>query len=93
MIALGVDRYLVNTGHKQLFGSQAIKPDLKPETCWCLQQVEPGFPDSLRKRYTGKSYAAALDWLEELNAGKSCPARECPTELKPSPKGTVPGLW
>ncbi len=93
MMALGIDRYLVNIGQKQLFGSQATKPDFKPETCWCLEQVEASFPDELRKEYVGKSYAETIDRLKELNAGKACPAKECPTALKPSPEGTVPGFW
>lgn len=91
MMALGIDRYLVNIGHKQLFGSQATKPG--PEACWCVQQVESSYPDKLRKQYAGKSYVEALGWLKELNAGKKCPNKECPEELKRSAKGTVPGFW
>ncbi len=93
MMALGLDRYLVNIGQKQLFGSQAIKPDFKPDTCWCLQQVETSFPDKLRKLYAGKTYTEALDWLKELNAGKICPNKECSAQIKPSPKSSVPGFW
>ena len=91
MMVLGIDRYLVTVGQKQLFGSQATKPN--SEICWCLQQVEMNFPDKLRKQYAGKSYVEALDWLKELNVGKTCPNKECTQDLKPSPKGTVPGLW
>lgn len=90
-MALGIDRYLVNIGQKQLFGTQATKLD--SEVCWCIQQVETSFPDELRKRYAGKSYAEALAWLKILNAEKNCPNKECTQELKPSPQGTVPGLW
>ncbi len=43
MMALGIDGYLVNVGKKQLFATQATKPDL--EACWCLHQVESNFPD------------------------------------------------
>jgi hypothetical protein len=92
-MALGIDRYLVNIGQKQLFGSQAFLADFKPETCWCLQQIETSYPDNLRKDLAGKSLSEAFDWLKELNAGKTCPIRECATHLKPSPKGTVPGFW
>ncbi|MGH8537891.1 MAG: hypothetical protein ACREXM_15890 [Gammaproteobacteria bacterium] len=93
MMALGIDRYLVNMGQKQLFGSQAAKPDFKPDTCWCLQKVEDSFPDKLRKEYTGKTLTEAFDWLKELNEGKTCPNTECSADLKPPPKGTVPGFW
>ncbi len=93
LMALALDRYLVTIGHKQLFASQAIKPDFKPETCWCLQPIEESFPDERRKEISGKSRDEAYDWLKELNAGNFCPIQECKTELKPSPQGTVPGFW
>jgi hypothetical protein len=93
MMALGIDRYLINIGKKQLFGSQATKGDTSPDGCWCLQQVEESFPDQLRKSQTGKNLSEALEWVQELNAGKNCPSQQCTKELKPSPKGTVPGLW
>lgn len=93
MMALGIDRYLVNIGKKQLFGSQATKDGLTAEACWCLQQVEESFPDHLRKSHTGKSLKEAMEWVQELNAGKSCPDQQCTKELQSSPKGTVPGFW
>jgi hypothetical protein len=93
MMALGIDRYLVNIGKKQLFGSQATKDGLTAEACWCLQQVEESFPDRLRKSQTGKSLKEALEWVQELNAGKNCHNQQCTKELQSSPKGTVPGFW
>lgn len=94
LMGLAIDRYLVNTGHKQLFASQATKTDIRdPNSCWCLQQIEPSFPDDLRKEIANKTFKEAFDWLEELNKGTSCPNTECAQKLKPSPKGTVPGFW
>ena len=94
LMGLAIDRYLVNTGHKQLFASQANKVDIKnPNSCWCLQQIEPSFPDDLRKAVTNKTFKEAFDWLAELNKGTSCPNIECSQELKPSPKGIIPGFW
>jgi hypothetical protein len=93
MMALGIDRYLVNIGKKQLFGSQATKDGLTAEACWCLQQVEESFPDDIRKNQTGKNLQEALEWVQDLNTGKSCPNQQCTKELKPSQKGTVPGFW
>ncbi len=93
MMALGIDRYLVNLGNKQLFGSQATKDSFEAEACWCLQQVEESFPDNLRKSLAGKNLKEAQEWVKELNAGKSCLDQQCTKELQPSPKGTVPGFW
>jgi hypothetical protein len=93
MMAMGIDRYLVNIGHKQLFGSQATKPDFKSESCWCLQQVEKSFPDQRRKELADKTLSEAFAWLKELNSGMNCPIVECEAQLKSSPEGTTPGFW
>ncbi len=45
-------RAVVNTGHKQLFGSQAMRPGPTESTCWCLDQIEKTFPDKRRKGKT-----------------------------------------
>ncbi len=92
-MALGIDRYLVNIGQKQLFGSQATMPDFKPGTCWCLQKIESSFPEKIRKEYTTKTLNDYVVWLSELNKGKTCPQVECQTELKATPKGSIPGFW
>lgn len=93
LVAKAIDRYLINVGQKQLFGTQADRPGPTEATCWCLAPIEPSFPESMRKQYRAKSRTEVFDWLKELNQGKSCPNTECPTALKPSPKGTVPGFW
>jgi hypothetical protein len=93
MMALEIDRFLVNVGKKQLFGSQATKDGTTPDDCWCLQQVEESFPDHLRKSQAGKNLSEALEWVQTLNAGKSCPIQQCTKELHSSPMGTVPGFW
>jgi hypothetical protein len=94
MMANGIDRYLINKGRKQLFGSQALLP--KGETCYCLAQVESSFPDSLRVEYKAKTYLQELEWVSAINQsmGLNCSlAKECTSELRPSPAGTVPGFW
>jgi len=93
LMALAIDRYLVNIGHKQLFGSQASKPGMTPKTCWCLEQVEASFPDKLRSDIAGKSLKEAFDWLDDLNKGLNCPKAECLKNLKDTPVGTLPGFW
>ncbi len=92
MIGLGLDRYLVTIGHKQLFGSQATKSF--KDTCWCLEPVEQTFPDEMRIQYTGKTITQYLEWINQLNAGLGCPSEnKCSKTLKPTPQGTVPGFW
>jgi hypothetical protein len=94
LMAWGIDRYLVNIKHKQLFGSQYLKNDSNnPGSCWCLDQTDTSFPDQLRLKYTGHNYQHQLDSLKVLNVGLSCPVAECAEPLAPSPAGTIPGFW
>ena len=92
VMAIAIDRYLVHTGQKQLFGSQANKPS-GSSACWCLEPVEMSFPDSVRKEYHGKDLSEDVAWLQSLNGSNNCPEVYCKSDLKPSPKGTVPGFW
>jgi hypothetical protein len=92
LIAKAVDRYLVNSGKKQLFATNAMMP--YGETCWCLYQTESSFTDLLRVEYVGKTLQDALKWVDELNRDRNCPAaRQCSAELAPTPKGSIPGFW
>jgi hypothetical protein len=94
MMANGINRYLVKSGRRQLFGSQGSTTG--PGVCYCLDQYERSFPESLRVAYKGKTIEQELDWLDQVNAaqGLACPrATECAAALAPSPAGTVPGFW
>lgn len=91
-MALGIDRYLTNTNHKQLFASQAFKTN--SELCWCLEPVEASFPDRVRLEYMGGGLKLQREWVDSLNKGTTCgPAKDCAHDFAPSPKGTVPGFW
>lgn len=93
LMAMGIDRYLVNIGHKQLFATQASKPALND--CWCLEDLEKSFPEKMRVELVQKSLSEALQWVDSLNEGKpACrPAKFCAKSLKDSPRGTVAGFW
>jgi hypothetical protein len=95
MLANGIDRYLVNIGHKVLFASQAYRDEKTANSCWCLNPVEKTFPDKKRIEIKHRNYKEALAWLDDLNEHrKDCPREECKgMDVKATPKGTVPGLW
>ena len=58
-----------------------------------LQQVEESFPEQRRIDQIGKNLREYMDWLFGFyNVGKNCPNQQCTKELRPSPKGTVPGF-
>jgi hypothetical protein len=93
LMALGIDRFLVNIGKKQLFASQAFKISALG-SCWCLQPIEETFPESRRVEFMGQTKDEAFKWVDQLNSGTNCePAKECSTTLNSSPAGTVPGFW
>lgn len=89
--ALAIDRYLNSIGHKQLFGSQYSKTI--NDACFCMSSVEPSFPDSFRKAYSGRSLQESYDSMATLNP-PNCPRIECDYPLlQPTPKGSIIGLW
>ena len=93
LVALAIDRYLVSLGNKQLFGTQFHSASSENPRV-CMSQVEPSFPDALRKEYLGQSlHERSLQNFALFNKGKNCPNVECSKNLKPTPKGTFLGLW
>ncbi len=97
MAGNGVDRYLMNLGYKQLFGSQAVTDQsdkVNQNPCFCLWPIEGSFPDEKRKEMKFKSQKELLSWLKELNQGKKeCSNIFCQVETKPLLPGTIPGIW
>ena len=93
LMAAGIDRYLVNTGHKQLFATQAAIPT--GEKCWCLNTVESSFPEDKRVDYAHRGLADSMAWVQSLNKDRpDCAAAEfCDLTVSDSPSGTVPGFW
>lgn len=92
LMALAIDRYLVNIGHKQLFASQAYKEG--DSSCWCLQEVESSFPEKLRIEYMNSSLKDQEDWVDDLNKGKDCKKKNyCKQDLLDSSRGFIPGFW
>ena len=92
-VAVAIDRYLVTIGHKQLFGTQALIVGEKGD-CLCFNQNEKTVPASMIKKYGGMSLEQRVAMYVKLfNVSKSCEIKECPGNLQPTPKGTVPGFW
>lgn len=98
LIPRAIDRYLLNIGQKQLFGTNTVTPYLwdseSEEQYFCLWPVEDELPDKLRDRYKiplladkRESVAARLDPALGLQTG------ECPVEVPSPSKGLFPGIW
>ncbi len=95
LMAEGLDRYLMNSNHKQLFGTQASRPSMNPKDCWCLEEIEPSFPDKKRAEYLNRDIKEIMNWLNTMNSqNPKCKAKPyCEKGFKPSPVGTIPGFW
>jgi hypothetical protein len=62
---LAIDRFLIHSGYKQVFGSQATKRS--DMSCWCLYPLETSFSEEFRKSKGGKTLAEQIEWLKTLN--------------------------
>ncbi len=90
MLAASLDRYLVKSGMKQLFGTQATKgPGSK---CWCIEPYEESFSDGKRLEYTGKRIKDQYFWVGQLNTGKDCSVPLCDQSLNSTPEEYIRGL-
>lgn len=92
LTAAALDRYLVSIGHKQLFGTQMIKGTTQD---WCIQPVEPSFPEELRLIYVKFSIENQIaNTLKGIGSTQSpSDVKVCEPTLKATPKGTVLGFW
>lgn len=90
--AAALDRYLVKIGQKQLFGTQ-LRQD--GSGLWCIETVEPSFPESLRMKFVKLSVKDQIArTLKGIGAEQSPhDVKNCEPSLKPSAKGSVPGFW
>jgi hypothetical protein len=90
--AAALDRYLVKTGHKQLFGTQFSKD---PQGRWCIQPVEASFPESIRIHYIKRKLKEDTSFvLEKIGSTQTAEnTKDCRPELLASPRKSVPGFW
>jgi hypothetical protein len=92
LMADGIDRYLISTGHKQLYATQGFRPS--PDACHCLDAVEMSFPDQRRRRDANWSLKQGFEMVTRFDEGKNCGRpRFCDRPLAPTPRGSVPGVW
>ncbi|MFA5137647.1 MAG: hypothetical protein WC728_00325 [Elusimicrobiota bacterium] len=90
--AAGVDRYLMNTGRKQLYATQAQGMGPGTDTCYCLWPLEETATDEDRKAIGARTLEEQWAWIDGMNKGKDCGRKFCPREAKPTPKGSLPGV-
>jgi hypothetical protein len=93
LAADAIDRYLVASGRKQLFGTQFSKSS--GAKFFCVQPIEPTFPEARRLEYlkmNRKDYVTFV--FKTIGAKQSFEeTKNCDRILDASPAGTVVGLW
>lgn len=90
LISRGIDRYLQNTGRKQLYATQSFSLN---GGCRCLWPVEESATDEDRRKIGAGTYAEQLKWIDGQNAGTTCPpAGQCDVAADPVAKGSIPGV-
>ena len=101
LIPRAIDRYFLNLGYKQLFGTNTVTPYIwdedSEESYFCLWPVEDGFSDEGRLAYSmygikpveekRASVAARLNPDHGLENG------ECPVAASSPPRGYFSGIW
>lgn len=91
LVNSSIDRFLIHSGFRQLFGTQAHMP-LNAD-CSCLYPVESSFSDDDRTLRQAKTLYEQIEWLKELNKDNLCPNWECYIDLKPVTQDEFPEFW
>lgn len=98
LIPRGIDRYLLSSGYRQLFGTNATgqmqtNAAGKPtgEMVWCLPPVAEDFTDEARIAMGEEPLAEKLAWVAEMNS--SGEGAFCDDDLADPPHGLFPGIW
>ncbi len=98
LIPRAIDRYLLNIGNKQLFGTNTVTPTLWDEEnnakYFCLWPVEEAFPDALRLKYDIPKMAdKRAQTAGQIDPKYGLTSGECPVDVPSPPKGLFPGIW
>ncbi len=93
LAAAALDRFLVKSGQKQLFGTQFSRDP--NEKIWCIEPLEESFPEARRFEYLKKTLKESVDiFISYMKLPQtSADIPNCKHTLKASPAGTVPGFW
>jgi hypothetical protein len=98
LVPRAIDRYFLNTGYKQLFGTNLVTPFLwgsqGDDSYLCLWPVEESLSDEVRSQYA----VQPLDEIREQyadaeNSALNPQTNECPVNAEAPPKGMFPGIW
>ena len=98
LVPKAIDRYFLNTGYKQLFGTNLVTPFLwggqGEENYLCLWPVEESLSDEVRSQYGVQPLNEIREQYDDAdNSALNPQTHECPVNPETPPKGLFPGIW
>jgi len=98
IIPRAIDRYLMNKGQKQLFGTNTVTPHFigieTEQAYFCLWPVEDSFPDDVRARYGIPPLSEKRRRVKaELPDNVGFDGAECSIDVPSPPNDIFPGIW
>ena len=98
LVPRAIDRYLLNTGYKQLFGTNLVTPYIWDSTSedlfLCLWPVDERLSDQTRADYGIKPLSELREpHIQNENSKLNPSTGECSINAKSPPKGMFPGIW
>lgn len=90
-----IDRYLMNTGYKQVFATNLVSDRFYvsegAQGIWCVWPTVTSITDTEREAAGGRPLAAQIERARGMNANGQ--GGMCPLELPDPPRGMFPGSW
>ncbi len=96
LIPRAVDRYLMNSGYKQLYATNLVteqfySADGSGAETWCVWPNVAAFDDARRTAGGGATLTAQIERARRMNDGRE--SGVCPLDLPDPPQGLFPGVW
>jgi hypothetical protein len=98
LVPRAIDRYLLNTGYKQLFGTNLVTPYIWDSTSedfyFCLWPVDERLSDQTRVDYGIKPLSELREpHIRSDNEKLNPNTGECSISAESPPRGMFPGIW
>ena len=97
LVPRAIDRYLMNTGYKQVFATNLVTDQFYLAEgyrgVWCVWPTVDALSDQERVAVRGNALAAQLERATGMNQSNGAPGAVCPLVLPDPPRGMFPGSW
>lgn len=95
LVPRAIDRYLLNSGYKQVFATNLVTDRLylgeAGQGAWCVWPTVSALTDAEREAAGARPLAAQIERAAGMNANGE--GAMCPIDLPDPPRGMFPGSW